>query len=247
MARRFGLLSERQMEVLRWVADGCPDGVWPDFSFKRTAYELADRGLVVVDRRRRSWDVALTDGGRYYLEHKAFSPTKDSSAGASSAAPTVRMPAKESLIVTPESLLAELETSGGTLTLSDPAAAVRAGYWSAISRAITDGLVPAGYGLRHQGRDRGDLVVRLARLEQAPARPAPRPAIPVLHTLDDCHAAVAMLRDDPRLLGVQGDTTKRALLIVQSISAECSRRGYRFGLREDDQPSFQITVGEDSF
>jgi hypothetical protein len=46
------------------VADGCPDGVWNDFSYKHVAYALADRGLVTVVRRRRSWQAAVTDDGQ---------------------------------------------------------------------------------------------------------------------------------------------------------------------------------------
>lgn len=55
------------------------------------------------------------------------------------------------------------------------------------------------------------------------------------------------LRDSPDLLDVSGDARQRALQIAEAIAAECSRRGYGFGLREDGEPSFQITVGEDPF
>ena len=42
MVRRYPLLSERHVEVLTWVADGCPDGVWGDFTYKHTTYALPD-------------------------------------------------------------------------------------------------------------------------------------------------------------------------------------------------------------
>ena len=54
------------LEVLQWVADGCPDGVWQDFAYKHTAYALAERRLMTVDQRRGSWRAAVTDGGRFY-------------------------------------------------------------------------------------------------------------------------------------------------------------------------------------
>ena len=74
MVRRYPPLSDRQTKVLAWVADRCPDGVWSDFTHKRTTYALADRGLVTVDRRRHSWYAALTEPGSYYLEHGNYHP-----------------------------------------------------------------------------------------------------------------------------------------------------------------------------
>ena len=35
------------------------------------------------------------------------------------------------------------------------------------------------------------------------------------------------------------------MLIVQAVAAECSRRGWGFGLPDDGQASFQITIGDD--
>lgn len=246
VARRFTPLSPRQVEVLRWVAGGCADGVWPDSRYKVTVYALADRGLVTVSRRRDSWRAGITDQGRYYLDRGAYQdaqvpgpcrPGTSAAATPSSARPP---------LVTAQSLLAELQ-SDGPVTVPDPPAAVRAVYRRAINRAITEGLVPDGYGLRHTGRDRGDLVIRLARLEDAPPRPQTLPPIPVPETLEACHDAVAALRDSTGLLDVSAAARSRALLIAKAIAGECSRRGYRFGLRDDGQPSFQINAGQERF
>ena len=113
--------------------------------------------------------------------------------------------------------------------------------------AITEGLVPDGYGLRHTGRDHGDLVIRLIRLQDEPPRPQPLPAITVPQTLQGCHEVVAALRDTAGLLDVSAGAQERALLIAQAIAAECSRRGWGFGLPDDGQASFQITIGDDLF
>lgn len=69
MVQRYGSLNERQLEVLKWIHDGCPDGVWTAFTYKRTTYTPADRKLVTVDKRRGSWSASITDDGRYYHEH----------------------------------------------------------------------------------------------------------------------------------------------------------------------------------
>lgn len=256
MVRRYPPLSERQAEVLGWVSDGCPNGVWDDFTYKRTTYALADRGLVTVDRRRHSWSAALTERGRYYLAHSTYPPDPaQAAAPADPQAPTKtarsksdRRPAQArepigAFSVSPDDLVAALQAKDGVLTVADPTVGVRAAYRSAISRAVTGGLVPDGYVLRHKGRDHGDLVIRLLPHDQAePIREHLDP-IAVPESLHGAHSAVRELRDHhPELLDIGQESRRRALLILQAIAVECDRRGYQFRLRSDGQPTFQITA-----
>lgn len=233
------------------MADGCPDGVWRDFSYKQTAYALAGRGLIQVERRRDSWRASVTEHGRYYLERGTYAPAGDVDLSPRKAQTPRRLsgaaPIGPAADVTPESLLADLASNEGTLTVPDPRGAIRGAYRSAMSRAVTEGLVPEGYGLRHTGRDRGDLVIRLVRLADEPGRPEPLPSIPVPEDLQVRHDAVAALRDAPQLLQVSDDARERALRITQAIATECDRRGYRFGLRGDGKPSFQLSISQDAF
>lgn len=74
MRPRFLPLNARQLEVLRWVADGCPDRSWPNHSHKLTARMLQSRGLADVAHKRDGWAARLTDSGRYYLEHGRYPP-----------------------------------------------------------------------------------------------------------------------------------------------------------------------------
>lgn len=74
MANRHPPLHERQLEVLRWIADGCPAGVMEGYTHKTTAQALQNRHLVTVSRRRGAWSATLTDEGRYYLEHGRYQP-----------------------------------------------------------------------------------------------------------------------------------------------------------------------------
>lgn len=244
------------MKVLAWVADGCPDGVWSDFTHKRTTYALADRGLVTVDRRRHSWSAALTEPGRYYLEHGNYRPEATEpepnrrptglERGGRRDRPVGRggRP-RDSFPVSPVDLVTELQSSDGVLTVPEPEAEVRAGYRRAISKAIADGLIPDGYVLRHKGRDRGDLVVRLLSRDEAASAREQLPPIPVPESLDAAHEVVLELRDHrPELLDVESSSRRRALLILQAIAEECDRRGYGFGLGSQEQSTFQISPGE---
>jgi hypothetical protein len=70
--RRDEPLSARQIRVLKWISDGCPEGVWSDFTYKTTAYALASRGLVKVVRRRDNWSAAVTEDGELYLTHGRY-------------------------------------------------------------------------------------------------------------------------------------------------------------------------------
>lgn len=64
-------LNPRQLEVLQWVADGCPDRVWPDFTYKHTAVALQGRRLAKVSKRG-GWRAEITDDGRFYLAHGEY-------------------------------------------------------------------------------------------------------------------------------------------------------------------------------
>ena len=55
-------LNLRQMEVLQWIADGCPNGVMSDFTYKTTAVALRNRHLVSVSKRG-GWHAEITAGG----------------------------------------------------------------------------------------------------------------------------------------------------------------------------------------
>ena len=238
------------------MAEGCPDGVWGDFTYKRTTYALADRGLVTVDRRRHSWSAQLTDRGRYYLDHGTYppeppqvatskEPTKRTRPRGRGNAPVRAGEPAGDFRVSPADLVTELQATEGALTVTDPAVGVRAAYRSAISRAVTDGLVPDGYVLRHKGRDHGDLVIRLLPRDEAEPMREQLDPIEVPESLHGSHEAVLELRDhQPELLDVGDASRRRALLILQAIADECGRRGYGFGLRKDGQPTFQVSVGD---
>ena len=71
-----------------------------------------------------------------------------------------------------EELIRALEGAGGTLRVPNPSGSVRHACRSAIHDALERHLVPAGHRLRHTGRDKGDLVIRL--VSEADAMPGER-------------------------------------------------------------------------
>lgn len=67
-------MNPRQLDVLKWISEGCPPGRWPpdDYSHTLSARALSHRGLVVVKGRGPRWSATITDDGRYYLTHGAY-------------------------------------------------------------------------------------------------------------------------------------------------------------------------------
>ena len=65
-------LSDRQVNVLQWIADGCPDREWPDESHKLSARALESRGLARVRRKAKHWHAVLTEDGQHYLDHGRY-------------------------------------------------------------------------------------------------------------------------------------------------------------------------------
>ena len=77
MPQRPVRLSERQLDVLRWIGDGCPARDWPDQSHKLTARSLAGRGLADVRRKQKVWTATITDAGQFYLKHGKPPPGRE--------------------------------------------------------------------------------------------------------------------------------------------------------------------------
>ena len=84
---RYPPLNEAQVRTLRWIADGCPDGVMAGFSHRVSAVALQRRRLAKVCRRRGAWSAVITDAGAYYLEHGDYPPQAPSSPMTTSSEP----------------------------------------------------------------------------------------------------------------------------------------------------------------
>ncbi|WP_137146339.1 hypothetical protein [Mycolicibacterium sp. CR10] len=237
--RRNESLTVRQVEVLQWIGDGCLDGVWRDFTYKTTAYALASRGLVTVDRRRKQWSATLTDEGRFYLAHGHYPLDRDPIGNAHTA---------ESGSETNDlasGLLAELVSAGGQVIVESPSEKQRARYRRAIHRLITEHRIPKGFVLRHTGRDHGDLTIRFLRENDTP-RLQPPPKIAVPQTTGAVSDEVRGLASRVRV-AVTEPTMERTLRILQAITDECAIRTWTLQPDPRDDRRFHISTAECSF
>jgi hypothetical protein len=53
-------LNSRQLDILSWVYEGCPDGRWSDFTYKTVAIALQSRRLVEVSKRGGTWSARIS-------------------------------------------------------------------------------------------------------------------------------------------------------------------------------------------
>jgi hypothetical protein len=71
---RVASLNHRQLDVLRWIRDGCPEGRWDGYTYKTVAIALQSRRLVSVSKRGGRWTAKIEQAGIHYLEHGDFPP-----------------------------------------------------------------------------------------------------------------------------------------------------------------------------
>jgi hypothetical protein len=61
------VLNDKQSSVLRWIGDGCPDGVMEGYHHRVSAAALRSRDLVRIRGRGPSWHAELTERGKTSL------------------------------------------------------------------------------------------------------------------------------------------------------------------------------------
>lgn len=63
-------LNQKQQEVLAWIVEGCPPGVYPDdeYSHRIIARALKNRALVELSGHGKSWRAVPTERGRRWPE-----------------------------------------------------------------------------------------------------------------------------------------------------------------------------------
>jgi hypothetical protein len=70
MSLRSLPLDDVSLMILRWVADGCPDGaLGRRAATKIRAQALANRGLIAISRGKAGWRATLTENGIFYIRH----------------------------------------------------------------------------------------------------------------------------------------------------------------------------------
>lgn len=156
-------LNDRQLDVLKWIAEGRPAGRWPedDLSYKSSAAALKSRGLVTITGHARTWSASTTEAGNYYLEHGTYPPNSSSVQASAARAPDSRAHDSDPAALKIARAMIERLQDEGTIAVADPDEKTRASYRRALHACRSHHLLPVGQELRFTGRDTGDIVITL--------------------------------------------------------------------------------------
>lgn len=210
-------LTQRQIAVLRWIGDGCPDGVMVEEGRPEriTAGALRNRGLVTTTGRGPTWSGSIADAGIEYLA-RVDGPNP----------PIAREPGRGGT----QSLIDEIVAVGGTLT-------VPAHRWNAppgtpdyerrVANAERRGIVPAGKRLVVT-RSPDELHIHLR--DAAAGTPTAALQVPVPERVSRYHRVVTEFRGVDETHQISRAQFSRASRIVQALVVEAERRGYGVGL-----------------
>jgi hypothetical protein len=206
MARDPEQLNQTQVDVLRWVADGCPDGVYTDgWQHRIVARALHNRGLISVAGNGATWRATLTTTGREWL----------------AAPPTDVLPG----MAEADQLVAQVIEAGGTLAVSAAQGPELKRLLQLIRMSVHSANRPRGQKLevRSEGYRSGPertihFVDNLDELVEV------RP-VPVPERVAKYHPAVRQYLDSRRSQHVSKEQLSRAARILQAVAAEAEARG----------------------
>lgn len=241
MSEKFVSLNSPQLQVLSWVSDGCPGGVYYDWSHRISARTLHNRGLVVVKGRGASWSATITDLGVHYLDHRTYQSDDLSLAEiiieegheASAAIPLTPPPTlqvsatpKKSIAPKPkmpgpmDQMMSALHEADGHRLLVSSAQESR--YRQLAAAAKRFGRIPDGLQITFTfAEDRQ----RTVTLEQLPAwQTKTLESLPVPHHLYDPSSVVVALTDS-ETFQVSGEPRKRALRLAEAVVTHAREHG----------------------
>jgi hypothetical protein len=269
MVDLYAPLNARQVEVLRWIVDGCPDGVMEGHIHKTVAAALQARRLVKVSRKGGVWRAEPTDIGRHYAAHGSYPDrlarsvpqraARQPRPGKPGPSPKVsKQRTVEESPLEPEraygppkptpqqmaiSLVEMVVQSGGSLAV-DPVRS-QAHYDWLVAESKHAPNLPSGKQLRCKstggwGEDRR---LRVYLDEDFAVRVAERP-VPVSSRVLTYHQVVAAYRDDPDRHEVSTGSLSRASRVLHALATEAERRGYSVTGRRKTEEKFSLTDGQ---
>lgn len=216
-------LTQRQVEVLRWIGGGCPDGVMVEAGRPEriTAGALRKRGLVTTTGRGPTWSGSITDAGVEYLA-RVDGPNP----------PIPREPGRGGT----QSVIDEIVAAGGTLSVPAHRWDAPAGtpdYERRVANAERRGVVPAGKRLVVT-RSRDELHIHLR--DAAAGTPTAASPVPVPERVGRYHRVVTEFRGLEETHQISRAAFSRACRITQALVVEAERRGYGVGVSTGPGP-----------
>jgi len=142
-------------------------------------------------------------------------------------------------------LIERLQREGGTLRVEGPDEPTRALYRRTIHAAKQHDLVPTGFHLKHTGRNRGDIVIRLSEDSNPDETDWNRIRLNTRRVTTDPSLVFAALENDPADLKVTEASIPRALDLIRALADEARHRGHRVGVnKKTKHPKVHLQIGQ---
>lgn len=227
-------LNTKQLDVLRWISEGCREGRWADRSYKTSAVALQTRRLVTISKRG-GWTATIEPAGTYYLQHGDYPadhfPNKRRSyqrlmritgSEAGTAQKPLTRPAPDELTPT-RKLLKDIADAGGVLQLDTHGD--KTNYGNLVAIVNRRRLAPDGQQvILMRGSGYHNLILRLSSVS-AWQTDAPS-AVVAAARIGRWHPAVAALRAENRLTAVTAPHRQRTLRLLHALAREAEARDY---------------------
>ncbi|WHP18857.1 hypothetical protein [Cellulomonas sp. ES6] len=235
-------LTEHQIDLLRWVSDGCPEGTYDGYGYRGSARNLEARGLLSIKGRGASWTATITEEGERHLEARTDDPglvpqrprparsgakvtTPASEPRPEQVRPAVAKPKATAYVRKTDVMMDELRGApDGRLTINPDE---RDRYARLVSLAKRRGLVPEGMSLEitHKwARTSEGAAVWLQPLPEWQTRTLAR--VPVAIDSESLTDVVNKL-DARADVEFDPNVRPRALRILDALVREVRARGYK--------------------
>jgi hypothetical protein len=198
-------LNQQQVDVLRWIKDGCPTGVYEDgYEHRIIARALESRDLVTIAGRGPTWSATITDAG---LAWEAAPPAE------------VLPPSSEA-----DRLVERVLEAGSRLLLPDNRDAEKA-HERLVRMSLKSLNRPKGKKLVMRSTGRwGSGPKEVVFVEHFDDYVEPEP-VPVPERVGKYHASVKAFLDDREWQYVTKEHLPRAARILQAMAVEAPKRG----------------------
>ena len=224
------VLNEAQEEVLRWIADGCPDGRFVGFGHRTTARALSRRLLVRIAGRGPTWRAEVTPRGQAHIRGEEpplkSSDVSDRSTGKATPDRNDARPAAQAgqRLSKTEEFVADLIAAGGALKLPLRFGSNGPGARQRAYAAQHSGKLPAGKRITTQVV--GDqLEIQLVDGVYTP--PAELETVLVPDYVPRHHPVARLFRDDKQRHEVSRVQLARTVRVVHVIATEAQARGWK--------------------
>lgn len=224
MAKAVPRLTVAQFDLLRWVAEGCKDGVYEGTSHRVSARSLHNRGLVRVTGKSATWNASITAEGTRMLEAEAKRVEAERARVRREAeAKAQREREQQELRDRAVELLDDVVATGGRLDLGPGADSEQIRRMQKI--LAQSAVLPEGQRLAQEPTRMDPVLGVTVYLEPDFAALTPLRPFAVPGQLRDPHSAVAVFRDKKDL--VSKAEVGRAARILQAIVAATTKVGWK--------------------